>query len=87
MEGMSDVSAENVAKVSEQVDGDRLIVTLRGKWRVIESRPKWEHSLKGEMPKRVKVEVDQVEKWDSSMLLFLFDVQQWCRVAGSYFDQ
>ena len=56
---MSDVSAENVAKVSEQVDGDRLIVTLRGKWRVIESRPKWEHSLKGEMPKRVKVEVDQ----------------------------
>ena len=87
MEGMSEVSAENVAKVSEQVDGDRLIVTLRGKWRVIESRPKWEHSLKGEMPKRVKVEVDQVEKWDSSMLLFLFDVQQWCRVAGSYFDQ
>ncbi len=84
---MSDVSADNVAKVSEQVDGDRLIVTLRGKWRVIESRPKWQHSLKGEMPRRVKVDVDQVEKWDSSMLLFLFDVKQWCRVAGSYFDQ
>ena len=84
---MPDGNADTGAKVSERVDGDRLIVTLRGKWRVIESRPKWQHSLKGEMPKRVKIEVDQVEKWDSSLLLFLFDVQQWCRVAGTYFDQ
>jgi len=84
---MSDANADNRANVSEQVDGDRLTVTLRGKWRVTESRPKWNRTLKGEMPQRVKVEVDQVEKWDSSLLLFLFDVQQWCRVAGAYFDQ
>lgn len=75
------------ALVSEQSEGDRLVVSLRGQWRVTESRPKWNRGLDGELPQRVRIEVGEVERWDSSLLLFLFDIQQWARVAGVYFDQ
>lgn len=81
------VNGDTQASVSEQTDGDRLVVTLQGRWRVTESRPKWNRSLSEGLPKRVRVEVGEVVKWDSSLLLFLFDVQQWARVGGVYFDQ
>jgi phospholipid/cholesterol/gamma-HCH transport system permease protein len=30
--------------------------------------------------------MDAVERWDSSLLLFLFEVQQWCRAHGAHCD-
>jgi len=35
---------------------------------------------------RVRLRVDDVEKWDTSLLLFLYEVQEWCRVAGAHCD-
>jgi phospholipid/cholesterol/gamma-HCH transport system permease protein len=29
---------------------------------------------------------DRVEKWDSSLPLFLFEIRQWCRLAGAACD-
>ncbi len=74
------------ARVSTQAEGDLLVVALTGRWRITESRPGWEEVRAGREPQRVRLSVEQVEKWDSSLLLFLFEVQQWCRVAGAYCD-
>jgi len=74
------------ARVSVKTDGDCLVVALSGRWRITEPRPKWILDFKADGPKRVRLEAGEIEKWDSSLLLFLFDVQQWCRVAGAYCD-
>lgn len=74
------------ARVTAKAEGDLLVVTLAGRWRITEARPAWDDVRAGLEPQRVRVGVDQVEKWDSSLLLFLFEVQQWCRVTGAYFD-
>lgn len=68
------------------MDGDLAVVTLTGTWRVTESRPTWGSVVAGNEPRRVRLDVSKLEKWDSSLLLFLFDVQQWCRVMGAYCD-
>ncbi|MBW7895777.1 MAG: MlaE family lipid ABC transporter permease subunit [Opitutaceae bacterium] len=74
------------ARVSTCTEGDRLVLTLTGRWRVTEPRPTWQAPMDDTAPKRVRVEVGDIERWDSSLLLFLFDVQQWCRVAGAHCD-
>lgn len=74
------------ARASAKVDGDRLEVRLAGTWQITETRPSWE-SVRGTLnPARVKVLTEKVEKWDTSLLLFLFEAQQWCRVTGAFFD-
>lgn len=83
---MSAHPAEPQARVSLEMDGDLALVSLLGTWRVTESRPTWNVVVQGKEPRRVRLEVAQLEKWDSSLLLFLFDVQQWCRVMGAYCD-
>jgi phospholipid/cholesterol/gamma-HCH transport system permease protein len=74
------------ARVSTRLEGDRLVVTLAGQWRVTQSRPVWQRIIGGENPPGVRVEIGGEAKWDSSLLLFIFDVQQWCRMAGVYCD-
>jgi phospholipid/cholesterol/gamma-HCH transport system permease protein len=70
------------------VDGEGLLeVALSGVWQVTAARPNWT-ALRGNRPTpaRVRVRVDSVEKWDTSLLLFLYEVQEWCRVAGAQCD-
>jgi phospholipid/cholesterol/gamma-HCH transport system permease protein len=76
----------STARVSAEQAGDVMEVSLAGIWQITESRPTWTGVLDGRNPARVKLRVDAVEKWDSSMLLFLFSAQQWCRVTGAYCD-
>jgi phospholipid/cholesterol/gamma-HCH transport system permease protein len=83
---MSVIPSEANARVTTQMEGDAMVVYLSGSWSVTESRPTWMKEAGEQKPKRVRIEVDSVKKWDSSMLLFLFDVQQWCRVMGVYCD-
>lgn len=83
---MPAASVSTAALVSTCAEGDALRVTLAGHWQITVPRPDWEQILAGREPRRVVLTVDQVEKWDSSLLLFLFEVQQWCRVAGAYCD-
>jgi phospholipid/cholesterol/gamma-HCH transport system permease protein len=73
--------AEASATVVE--NHDRLEVALAGNWNVTAPRPSWAHLLGGRKPARVVVNVDAIRKWDTSLLLFLFEVQEWCRVAGA----
>lgn len=83
---MSALPETSTARVATRVEGDLLVVALEGRWRITTARPGWDAVLAGREPQRVRLAVDQVEKWDSSLLLFLFEVQQWCRVAGAYCD-
>ena len=63
-----------------------LQVTLSGTWQVTEPRPAWNVLLGAQKPRRIRLDVAAVEKWDTSLLLFLFEVQQWCRVVGAACD-
>lgn len=79
--------AENLnARVSAKTDAELLAVSLGGVWRITESRPSWNDFVGAQKPSRVKVRMDEVERWDSSLVLFLFDIDQWCRVQGAYCD-
>ncbi|HRJ48586.1 MAG TPA: ABC transporter permease [Opitutaceae bacterium] len=79
-------AAPIAACASVEAAGDELTVALGGDWRITGPRPAWEELRAGREPQRVTVRVGGVGKWDSSLLLFLFEVQQWCRMAGAYFD-
>jgi phospholipid/cholesterol/gamma-HCH transport system permease protein len=68
-----------------EIDG-RLDVALSGSWRITAARPSWPELLGDRKPQRIRVTVDEVEKWDTSLLLYLFEVQEWCRASGSYCD-
>jgi phospholipid/cholesterol/gamma-HCH transport system permease protein len=74
------------ARATAVENDGRLDVALAGTWQITAQRPSWTELLGARKPSRIRVTVDEVEKWDSSLLLFLFEVQEWCRAAGSYCD-
>lgn len=81
------VGLETEAARATAVEIDRgLDVLLGGTWRITATRPSWAELLGERKPARVRVRVNEVEKWDTSLLLYLFEVQEWCRASGSYFD-
>ncbi|MGH7946135.1 MAG: MlaE family ABC transporter permease [Opitutaceae bacterium] len=81
------VRSETAEARATAVENDGgLDVALAGVWQVTSPRPSWTEVLDGRSPKRVRAGVDEVEKWDTSLLLFLFEVQEWCRVAGAQYD-
>lgn len=83
---MAEKNETRRARAEAKADGDGLEVSLAGTWQITESRPAWDE-LRGTLnPQRVRLRTEGVEKWDSSLLLFLFEAQQWCRVTGAYFD-
>jgi phospholipid/cholesterol/gamma-HCH transport system permease protein len=63
-----------------------LEVALTGTWHITAQRPAWSRVLAGRQPRRVRIDVREVERWDTSLLLFLFEVQQWCRAADAECD-
>src|SRR5262245_22667838 len=79
------LETDEARATAKEVD-DGLELTLAGVWQITAPRPSWTRLLDGREPKRVRVTVDEVEKWDTSLLLFLFEVQEWCRTAGAYYD-
>lgn len=83
---MSAAHEQSKASVSSKLDGEVLELALSGQWRITESRPSWETVLDGRSPKVVRVSVTESERWDSSLLLFLFEVEQWCVATGATFD-
>jgi phospholipid/cholesterol/gamma-HCH transport system permease protein len=78
---------ETPEALATAVDTDgALEVALAGVWQVTAPRPSWTAILAGRKPASVRVAVDEVEKWDTSLLLFLSEVQEWCRATGATFD-
>ena len=67
--------------VAIERDGE-LHLVLGGNWLVTAPRPSWPALLAKRRPARVTLAVEDVERWDSSLLLFLFEVQEWCRASN-----
>lgn len=78
--------SDNPARAEAALDGEALTVTLSGEWSIVGERPGWSATLAGRNPKRVLLRDGGLDQWDSSLLLFLFEAQQWCRIAGAYCD-
>lgn len=74
------------ARVTATTVGEVFEVALGGTWLVTEPRPAWPKLLGAQTPARVRLRTEEVEKWDTSLLLFLFEVQVWCRASGAYCD-
>lgn len=74
------------ARATVDADGDTVTVDLAGRWQITEPRPAWAEVMGDRRPTRVRLRVDQITKWDSSLLLFLFEMQQWCRATGTACD-
>src|SRR4051812_12189728 len=83
---MSATTGPAQPRVTERSVGDVFEVSLAGTWRITESRPSWTELLGTRNPNRVRLKADEVERWDSSLLLFLFEAQQWCRATGAHCD-
>ncbi|MDO8540092.1 MAG: ABC transporter permease [Opitutaceae bacterium] len=74
------------ARAAAELRGDVFEVTLGGTWQIMDPRPNWPALLDGRKPARVRVQTGDVGKWDTSLLLFLFEIEQWCLTSGAYFD-
>ncbi|HRE81727.1 MAG TPA: ABC transporter permease [Opitutaceae bacterium] len=74
------------AHVQARTDGEKLVVTLLGRWRVEQPRPQFSEVVGGQTPEVLRIEMDAVETWDSSLLLFLNDAQRWALAQGARFD-
>lgn len=73
----------NARATAKAEGGGACEVSISGTWQITEPRPSW-HALAGNPPPtRVRFTAAGLERWDSSLLLFLFEVQQWCRVTGA----
>src|SRR4051812_4119644 len=75
-----------LARANAEINGDTLVVTLGGSWQITERRPTWDDMLVGRQPARVRLNASDVAQWDSSLLLFVFEAQQWCRTTGAFCD-
>jgi phospholipid/cholesterol/gamma-HCH transport system permease protein len=69
----------NHARASTRFEDGILEVSLGGAWRITGRRPDWEAMIRKHNPTKVHVRFEDIERWDSSLLLFLFQTQQWCR--------
>jgi phospholipid/cholesterol/gamma-HCH transport system permease protein len=79
--------AENIsAQATAELRGDELDVAVAGVWQITDPRPTWDEVRAGRQAARVRLRADAVTKWDTSLLLFLVEVQEWCRAAGVYCD-
>jgi phospholipid/cholesterol/gamma-HCH transport system permease protein len=74
------------ARVSARTDGEVLEVSLAGTWKITDARPGWAALRGAQTPSRVRLRIEEVDAWDSSLLLFLFEVRQWCAAMGAECD-
>jgi phospholipid/cholesterol/gamma-HCH transport system permease protein len=74
------------AQAEADLDGETLVVRMVGDWAITHARPGWNATLAGRTPKRIRLDSAGIGEWDSALLLFLFEVQQWCRITGAHCD-
>lgn len=71
------------ARATAELRGEVLDVALGGAWQITAPRPSWTATLAGRQPRRVRLRLDGMERWDSALTLFVFEAQQWCRASGA----
>ena len=84
--GMSASAETTSARATAHEEGAALVVDVYGTWQITEARPTWEEVRGGRTPKGVRVRMDDVERWDTSLLLFLLEIRKWGQAAGATCD-
>ncbi len=80
------IDSPQAARAEATLAGDVLAVELAGDWAITQPRPDWLGLLAGRAPRRVVLRGGGLGAWDSSLLLFLFEAQQWARIQGAHAD-
>ncbi len=82
-----------VPHVEARLEGDCLHIVLGGRWRIMQRRPTWadvvEKALMGGngAPRRVRfVFAEEMEGWDSALVLFVGEALRWCRGHDAFCD-
>ena len=83
---MSSAPGPTAARVTVQATPEGIDVALAGDWQVAGAQPSWAEEVGAARPARVRVTMDGVESWDSSLLLFLAEIEAWCRAQGAACD-
>jgi phospholipid/cholesterol/gamma-HCH transport system permease protein len=83
MPTISDVAK---AHATSRVEGNLLQVELGGVWEITKRCPSWTEAVGKAQPTRVQIALVDLENWDSSLLLFLFEAQKWCVAAKATLD-
>jgi phospholipid/cholesterol/gamma-HCH transport system permease protein len=73
--------------LSTRTEGDELIVSLRGRWVVTGPRPAWADVRGDRWPVQIRPVIDELETWDSSLLLFFLEIRTWCHTSGARFEE
>ncbi len=83
---MPALSEPLAARASLAAGSGGLELTLGGTWRVTEPRPSWRQLAAGHAAGPVRVRTQDMAQWDTSILLFLLEVREWCGQAGASAD-
>src|SRR5260370_948429 len=71
------------AQVNARTEDGRLVLELAGVWQITGPRPSWKRVLGTQRPPRVRLEMGGVSRWDSSLVLFVYEARRWCTEAGA----
>jgi phospholipid/cholesterol/gamma-HCH transport system permease protein len=83
---MSSASEPSLASVSVEASGPDLTVAASGHWQLTGPVPPWARQVGATAPARVRLRMDGVASWDSSLLLYFSEVAAWCRTHGAACD-
>ncbi len=83
---MSGATQSSPAAASARTGGGAIEVAVSGDWRLTGACPSWETAAAGLAPAALRFRSEGIGQWDTSLLIFAFDAQQWCAAAGVAFD-
>jgi phospholipid/cholesterol/gamma-HCH transport system permease protein len=79
---MAETEVPTSARATSRTEGALLEVALEGPWRLDRDTPRWPEFVAGAKPSGVRLSADRVSHWDTSLVAFLGEAQDWCREAG-----
>ncbi len=59
---------------------------LGGAWRITDPLPAWADAIGDRRPASVLVRPGSLERWDSSLVRFVHEIDRWCRESGAACD-
>ena len=74
------------ARAEAIADGDDLVVTLGGDWRITGPLPVWRKVRGDRAPCAVRLRTDGLGRWDSSLVRFVHEIGRWCGEAKAACD-
>jgi phospholipid/cholesterol/gamma-HCH transport system permease protein len=71
------------ARAAASLEGDILVVSVGGDWRITGQHPRWEDAVRNQASRVLVVRADQLGGWDSSLALYLRAARVWSEKYGA----